>query len=94
MVHMDIKSANVLLQDKTCRVAKIADMGVSRYLMEGSLLDYTLRGVVHQTLCSCCCMSGNRTPRHCVQACRTARLYVATTPRAARTSRTLLHCVH
>ena len=44
MVHMDIKSANVLLQDKTCRVAKIADLGISRYLMEGSVLDYTLRG--------------------------------------------------
>ena len=46
MVHMDIKSANVLLQDKTCRVAKIADLGVSRYLVEGSLLDYTLRGAM------------------------------------------------
>lgn len=46
VVHMDIKSANVLLQDKTCRVAKIADLGVSRYLVEGSLLDYTLRGTM------------------------------------------------
>ena len=50
MIHMDIKSANVLLQDKTCRVAKIADLGVSRYLVEGSLIPYTFRGVMHQTL--------------------------------------------
>ena len=50
LVHMDIKSANVLLQDKTCRVAKIADMGVARYLVEGSLLDYTYRGAVHKAL--------------------------------------------
>ena len=41
MVHMDIKSANVLLQDETCQVAKIADLGVNRYLVEGSLLKYT-----------------------------------------------------
>ena len=51
MVHMDIKSANVLLQDNTCRVAKIADLGVSRYLVEGSLFDITIRGALHQTLC-------------------------------------------
>ena len=50
MVHMDIKSANVLLLDKTCRVAKIADLGISRYLMEGSCLPYTRRGAVQQTL--------------------------------------------
>ena len=49
MVHMDIKSANVLLLDKTCRVAKIADLGISRYLMEGSCLPYTRRGAVQQT---------------------------------------------
>ena len=48
---MDIKSANVLLQDKRNQVAKIADLGVSRYLVEGSLLDYTLRGAVILTLC-------------------------------------------
>ena len=59
LVHMDIKSANVLLQDKTCRVAKIADMGVSRYLVEGSLLDYTLRGAVHQALSLCFGKSGH-----------------------------------
>ncbi len=44
MVHMNIKSANVLLQDNTCQVAKIADLGVSRYLVEGSLIDFTLQG--------------------------------------------------
>ena len=43
--HMDIKSVNVLLQDKTCRVAKIADLGISKYLVKGSLLDYTYRGM-------------------------------------------------
>ena len=44
MVHMDIKSANVLLQDNTCQVGKIADLGVSRYLVEGSLINFTLKG--------------------------------------------------
>ncbi len=34
---MDIKPANILLEDSSCRVAKIADLGVSRYLVEGSL---------------------------------------------------------
>ena len=48
---MDIKSANVLLEDKTCQVAKIADLGVSLYLKEGSLFPYTFRGAVHQMLC-------------------------------------------
>ncbi len=47
MVHMDIKSANVLLQDNTCQVAKIADLGVSRYLVEGSLVNFTLRGAYY-----------------------------------------------
>ncbi len=54
VVHMDIKSANVLLQDDTCQVAKIADLGVSRYLVEGSLIDFTLRGArprCNLTLC-------------------------------------------
>ena len=41
---MDIKPANILLQDRTCRVAKIADLGVSRYLVEGSLSTITSRG--------------------------------------------------
>ncbi len=43
-MHMDIKPANILLQDRTCRVAKIADLGVSRYLAEGSLSTITSRG--------------------------------------------------
>lgn len=47
MVHMDIKSANVLLQNSMCQVAKIADLGVSRYLVEGSLINFTLQGA-HQ----------------------------------------------
>ena len=54
IVHMDIKSVNVLLQDKTCRVAKIADLGISKYLVKGSLLDYTYRGME-----ACDCMSAS-----------------------------------
>ncbi len=45
LVHLDLKSPNVLLQDKNWLVAKIADLGVSKYLVEGSLLDFTMRGV-------------------------------------------------
>ena len=44
LVHMDLKSPNVLLQDKNCLVAKLADLGISKYLLEGSLLDLTMRG--------------------------------------------------
>ena len=44
LVHLDIKSPNVLLQDKVWLVAKIADLGISKYLVEGSLLDFTFRG--------------------------------------------------
>jgi serine/threonine protein kinase len=40
-VHLDIKSANVLLQDATFAVAKLADLGVSKYLVQGSLLNLT-----------------------------------------------------
>ena len=50
IVHMDIKSVNVLLQDRSNRVAKIADLGVSKYL-KGSLLDYTYRGVKSSIVC-------------------------------------------
>ncbi len=41
LVHLDIKSANVLLQDATFAVAKLADLGVSKYLVQGSLLNLT-----------------------------------------------------
>ena len=44
LVHLDLKSPNVLLQDKHWLVAKIADLGVSKYLVEGSLLEFTMRG--------------------------------------------------
>ena len=52
MVHMDIKSANVLLQDDTCQVAKIADLGISRYMVKGGLVDITVRGA-YQIAISC-----------------------------------------
>ena len=42
---MDIKSANILLDDISCRVAKLADLGVSRYLVEGSLDTITSCGM-------------------------------------------------
>ena len=66
LVHLDIKSPNVLLQDKVWLVAKIADLGISKYLVEGSLLDFTFRGApiylhVGQqgvcVLCSCAHLS-------------------------------------
>ena len=44
LVHMDLKPANILLQDKNCLVAKIADLGLSSYLAEGSLLTNPGRG--------------------------------------------------
>ena len=53
MVHMDIKSANVLLQDDLCQVAKIADLGISRYLVKGGLVDITLRGASHFAISIC-----------------------------------------
>ena len=37
-MHFDLKSENVLLQDKNCLVAKIADLGMSKYVMEGCSL--------------------------------------------------------
>lgn len=39
MLHLDLKSANVLL-DKHFQVAKIADLGISRYMATGSLLTW------------------------------------------------------
>ncbi len=44
LVHLDLKSQNVLLHDKNFLVAKIADLGLSKYLVEGSLLEFTMRG--------------------------------------------------
>ena len=43
LIHFDLKSANVLLQDKNWNVAKIADLGLSKYLLEHSVLDLTAR---------------------------------------------------
>ena len=43
LVHLDLKSANILLQDKNFCVAKIADLGLSKYLGECSMLDHTMR---------------------------------------------------
>ena len=45
IVHMDLKSPNVLLQDKNCLVARIADLGLSRQIAEGSLLTNSGHGV-------------------------------------------------
>ena len=42
---MDLKSANVLLQDKNYLIAKIADLGLSRQIAEGSLLTNSGHGV-------------------------------------------------
>lgn len=43
LVHFDLKSANVLLKVRSCRVAKIADLGLSKYLLERSVLNHTFR---------------------------------------------------
>ena len=45
IVHMDLKSPNVLLQDKNYLVAKIADLGLSRQIAEGSMLTNTFLGM-------------------------------------------------
>ena len=45
IVHMDLKSPNVLLQDRNCLVAKIADLGLSRQIAEGSLLTNSGHGM-------------------------------------------------
>ena len=37
-MHFDLKSENVLLQDKNYLVAKVADLGMSRYVVEGRSL--------------------------------------------------------
>ena len=42
VVHMDIKPANILLHSS--RVAKIGDLGISRYLVDGCLSTITSRG--------------------------------------------------
>ena len=42
---MDLKSPNVLLQDRNYLVAKIADLGLSRQIAEGSLLTNSGHGV-------------------------------------------------
>ena len=47
LVHLDLKSANVLLQDKNFSVAKIADLGLSKYLGDCSVLDHTMRARPH-----------------------------------------------
>ena len=41
---MDLKSPNVLLQDKNYLVAKIADLGLSRQIADGSLLTNSFLG--------------------------------------------------
>ena len=38
IVHFDLKSENVLLQDRNHRVAKVADLGMSKYVVEGCSL--------------------------------------------------------
>ena len=43
---MDLKSPNVLLHDRNYLVAKIADLGLSRQIAEGSLLTNSGHGVI------------------------------------------------
>ena len=47
LVHMDLKPANILLQDKNCLVAKIADLGLSSYLAEGRPANQSRARCVH-----------------------------------------------
>ena len=51
LVHLDLKSANVLLLDKSFNLAKIADLGLSKYLGECSMLDHTMRARLHSLHC-------------------------------------------
>ena len=53
IVHMDLKSPNVLLHDRNYLVAKIADLGLSRQVAEGSLLTNSGHGV-HLLMCELC----------------------------------------
>ena len=62
VVHMDIKPAKILLEDSICRMARSADLGVSRYLVEASL----------DTITSCVMSSALRWP--CAHACLGSRL--------------------
>ena len=39
VVHLDLKSSNVLLDSTDARLAKVADLGVSKFLAEGSRLE-------------------------------------------------------
>ena len=43
---MDVKSPNVLLQDRNYLVARIADLGLSQWIAEGSLLTNRGHGVL------------------------------------------------
>ncbi|KAK9831310.1 hypothetical protein WJX81_001003 [Elliptochloris bilobata] len=60
LVHLDLKSANVLLLDRNCLVAKIADLGVSKYLGETSLLDHTCRGTPAYMAPELLCRKGDK----------------------------------
>ena len=40
LVHFDLKSSNVLLQDKEFSAAKIADLGISRYVVKDIAGDF------------------------------------------------------
>ena len=66
VVHMDIKPANILLEDSSCRVAKLADLGISRYLVEGSLGAITSCGMslLRVGVCTCMGKAAGRTGRH------------------------------
>ena len=55
---MDVKPANILLDNIDCRVAKLADLGVSRYLVEGSLDTITSCGVLLLWVGMCPCVYG------------------------------------
>ena len=49
-MHLDIKSANVLLQDATFAVAKLADLGISKSLDKGDQYSKSWR-LGAQSLC-------------------------------------------
>lgn len=70
---MDIKPANILLEDSSCRVAKIADLGISRCLVEGSLSTITSRGVLamHRNSRNQNCMQGIL---HRARVCQSVRI--------------------
>ena len=73
---MDLKPPNVLLQDKNYLVAKIADLGLSRHITEGSLMtnpghgEHSLRCGLSLLPAACCTLLCGTETGNMWQICR------------------------